>query len=427
MPGRVRRGLAVAPLALSLCAGPTGCTAAGPASVAGPQSAGSATTPSTGWATPSASTRPSASGPAPATILATCVAGRLAGLTVADRVGQLLVVGVPATAPDQGASLVRAVRAGGVFLHGRSTQPLDVVATGIGRLQTAAAAAGLLGLQVTVDQEGGQVQTFAGPGFSIIPSAVVQGGWTASGLRDTTAVWATALRRAGVTWNLAPVADTVAPGVTATNPPIGGYAREFGTTPAAVGDAVTTVVRASSASGLLTTVKHFPGLGRVTTNPDTSTSATDPVATADDPYLQPFVRGIAAGSSAVMISSARYPKLDAAHLAVFSSAVVHDLLRGTLGYDGLIVSDDLGQAASVQSVPAGQRAVQFVTAGGDVVLTVRGVEAAPMYLALLAAVKASSTFRARVDESVARALALKVRAGLVPCAGFVPEGGPRSG
>ena len=360
-----------------------------------------------------------ADSPAVAVAVAACVRARLAALPLADRIGQLMVVGVPISAPTQGTGVVRGVRAGGVFLHGRSSQSVDVVARGIGALQASAGLAGLLPLQVTADQEGGQIQALSGPGFPAMPSAVVQGSWAATRLQDTTRTWATALVRAGVTWNLAPVADTVPADKLDQNQPIGHYQREFGTTPAAVGDDVVTVVGASRSAGLLTTVKHFPGLGRVTDNTDTSATASDPVTTTGDPYLQPFARGIAAGSSAVMISSATYPLLDATHPAVFSPAVIQGLLRGTLGYDGLVISDDLSMAVAVQSVPAGQRAVQFLAAGGDVVLTVRAAEATPMYQALLAAAKGGSAFRARVDRSVSRVLTEKIHAGLLPCDGFI--------
>ena len=392
-----------------------------PATAATEASSSTVATASSGTAPASSAPTGAAAGDSPvvAAAVAECVRTRLTRLQLADRVGQLLVVGIPATAPVQGAGLARAVRAGGVFLHGRSSQSLGVVAQGIGALQASAGLAGLLPLQVTVDQEGGQIQALSGTGFPAMPSAVVQGTWGAAQLRETTRAWATALVRAGVTWNLAPVADTVPAGMLDQNQPIGHYQREYGTTPAAVGDDVATVVQASRSTGLLTTVKHFPGLGRVTDNTDVSATATDPVTTTGDPYLQPFVRGIAAGSSAVMISSASYPRLDANHLAVFSPAVIQGLLRGTLGYDGLVISDDLGMATSVQSVPAGQRAVQFVAAGGDVVLTVRAAEATPMYQALLAAAKGSAGFQARVDRSASRVLTEKVHAGLLPCPGYV--------
>jgi beta-N-acetylhexosaminidase len=102
-------------------------------------------------------------------------------------------------------------------------------------------------------------------------------------------------------------------------------------------------------------------------------------------------------------------------VAAFSAPVITGLLRERLGFDGLVLSDDLGAAVAVSSVPLGQRAVRFVQAGGDVVLTVRLADAGPMTDALLAAAKGSTAFAARVTESATRVVRGKLRAGLVSC------------
>jgi beta-N-acetylhexosaminidase len=166
---------------------------------------------------------------------------------------------------------------------------------------------------------------------------------------------------------------------------------------------------------VLTTLKHFPGLGRVRANTDTSTQAVDNTTTAADPYLKPFTSGIEAGSAAVMISSARYPKLDANSIATFSTPIVTGLLRQRLGYTGLIVSDDLGAAVAVGSVPVGERAVRFIQAGGDLVLSVNASDAGPMSAALLAAAQASPAFDARVTEAARQVIRSKYQAGLLTC------------
>src|SRR5204863_9438292 len=94
--------------------------------------------------------------------------------------------------------------------------------------------------------------------------------------------------RAGITMALAPVADTVPAGTAGQNPPIGAFDRQYGSDPGAVAQDVGTVVTAVQSTGVVTTLKHFPGLGRVRANTDTSTGAVDRTATVDDPYLQPF-------------------------------------------------------------------------------------------------------------------------------------------
>jgi beta-N-acetylhexosaminidase len=115
-----------------------------------------------------------------------------------------------------------------------------------------------------------------------------------------------------------------------------------------------------------------------------------------------------------MVSSATYPRLDPDSPALFSSAVL-GLLRSQLGFDGVVVSDDVGTAAAVSQVPLAQRAVQSVAAGVDVVLTVSPGDALPMAQALTERATAEPAFAARVHESAGRVLALKERFALLRC------------
>ncbi|CAN5221759.1 glycoside hydrolase family 3 protein [soil metagenome] len=376
---------------------PTTSAAGSPTSTAAPTTTATATTP-----------RPI---PAPET----CAQSTLAGMDPAQRVGQLLMVGVAATDPVGAYAAVAPYDVGGIFLAGRSSAGVTATRRAVDQLQEAALASTGAYLQVAADQEGGLVQTLSGPGFSDIPSAVEQGSWALPELSEQITGWAGELAAAGVTFNLSPVADTVPAGRAATNPPIGAVDRHFGTDPGAVAAQISTVVAASESAGVAVTLKHFPGLGRVEVNTDTAVGAADTETTATDPRLYPFRVGIDAGATAVMISSARYPLLDPDTLAPFSPAVIQDLLRGQLRYEGVVISDDLGRAAAVQSLPAGQRAVEFVAAGGDVVLTVVAADAEPMTTALLAHASSDAGFAARVEESALRVLSAKQRGGLLRC------------
>nr|BFE71316.1 hypothetical protein GCM10020092_046170 [Actinoplanes digitatis] len=270
-------------------------------------------------------------------------------------------------------------------------------------------------LLVALDQEGGSVQTLKGPDFPLIPSARRLGAGPKAVLRDTVRDNAGRLARVGVSVNLAPVADTVPAGLGEGNPPIGAFHREYGSDPGGVAEDVRTVVPASQGAGVLTILKHFPGLGRVRANTDTSTRAVDRTATVGDAYLEPFVAGIDAGSAGVMISSASYPRLDPEAIAAFSRPIVTGLLRDRFGYTGLIMSDDLGAAQAARAVPVGQRAVRFVRAGGDLVLTIRPQDAGPMTAALIAQARANPAFAARVDDAALHVLEAKQRAGLIRC------------
>ena len=344
-----------------------------------------------------------------------CVDATVAGLTLEQLAGQLLMVGTPVNNPTGIATAVRQYHLGGVFLAGRSTQRSSTLAASTKALQQAAVQDTGIPLQIALDQEGGTVQTLSGPDFPTIPSAVTQGTWSASMLRDKSADTAKRLRAAGITMDLAPIADTVPAGTASKNPPIGALDRQFGSDPAKVGPDVAIVVKAIQGGGVMTTIKHFPGLGRVQANTDTSTAAVDALTTATDPFLGPFAAGIEAGTGAVMISSAKYPQLDSRNIAAFSPAVITNLLRTKLGFTGVVISDDLGAAKAPSIVPVGDRAVKFIAAGGDVVLTVRSADAAPMSAALIAQAQQSPQFADRMRDAARHVIAAKVHQHLLGC------------
>jgi beta-N-acetylhexosaminidase len=311
------------------------------------------------------------------------------------------------------AAQIRTQHLGGVVYLGGWSGGRESVAAVSGRLQQAARGSLLL----AADQEGGEIQQLSGPGFSLIPSARKQATLGVAAEERAVRVWSTELRRAGVMVNLAPVADTVPTANERANAPIGQYQRDF-----APGDPTTNAtyaaafVRGTRAAGVAPAVKHFPGLGRVTGNTDVTTSGiTDRTTGPADPYLGPFRAGIKAGAPMVMVSSAWYTRLDRDNQAMFSRGIVTGLLRGSLGFRGVVITDDVGLAKSVAAVPVGQRATRFIAAGGDIVLTARAGQAGPM-LAAIAALRAQSPgFARQVDAAAARVLDLKARLGLVRC------------
>lgn len=268
---------------------------------------------------------------------------------------------------------------------------------------------------VAADQEGGQVQQLKGAGFTPLPSALQQGSMSAADRARIAATIATELKAVGVNLDLAPVADTVPPDNPRSNEPIGRWGRQYANDPTKAATAVSEVVRTMQAGGLQTALKHFPGLGRVTGNTDfTSAGIVDSTTTADDQYLDPFAAGIASGSGVVMMSSAYYSRMDPANQAVYSPTIIGTVLRGKLGFSGVVVSDDLN-AVAVRGVPAGERAVRFVRAGGDIALTGLASAAPVMARALVTQAANDPAFAAKVDASVKRVLTIKTRAGLTSC------------
>jgi len=180
------------------------------------------------------------------------------------RVGQMFLLGVPASGLGNAGAVIAANAPAGVFLTGRSTAGAGAIARGTAEVQrVGTAASGGVGLFVATDQEGGQVQVLSGPGFSTMPSAAVQGGWSPSELQTAATGWGQQLRAAGINVDLAPVSDVLSPALGTANAPIGRYDRAYGTDPQTVAEHVAAFVRGMNTAGVISTVKHFPGLGRV--------------------------------------------------------------------------------------------------------------------------------------------------------------------
>ncbi len=382
-----------------------------------------APTPSTG--APAASAAPSAGSASPTASqdpAAACVSSTLESLSPEQRLGQLLMVGFDTNAPLESLDdLVTDDHVGNVIYLG-GWDGVDKVTRTSTHLQdlVSSSATGDVGLMIAADQEGGEVHQLRGEGFTRPPSATRQARLEPAELTRDAAGWAEELKAAGINVNLAPVADTVPEEIGTANEPIGRWGRQYGSTPEAVSRSATAFLEGMLEGGVEGTVKHVPGLGRIRNNTDfSSTGITDRVATADDPFLQPFADGIEAGAGLVMMASARYPKLDDDNPAMFSEKIITGLLREQMGYDGVVITDDVN-AEALDAVPAGDRAIRHLAAGGDIVLTGAASDADEMLEALAAEVAEDEAFAAKVDASVERVLTLKERMGLLPCSTTQP-------
>jgi beta-N-acetylhexosaminidase len=209
--------------------------------------------------------------------------------------------------------------------------------------------------------------------------------------------------------------DVVPPGTAGRNQPIGALRREFGSDPQTVAAHGLAFLRGLRQAGVAATAKHFPGLGRVTGNTDLTAGVVDPVTVPGDPYLGSFQAAIDGGVPFVMVSLASYPRIDPRHLAVFSSRTMRTLLRTRMHFGGVIISDDMGAAAAVASLSPAARAISFLNAGGDMILSVSLPAAAAMDTAVLSKMKRDPAFRAAVDDAVMHILVAKQTYGLLPC------------
>ncbi|MEM8620737.1 MAG: beta-N-acetylhexosaminidase [Actinomycetota bacterium] len=217
---------------------------------------------------------------------------------------------------------------------------------------------------VAIDEEGGDVSRLHQRGGSPFPGNAVLG--RIGDVEATRAVAyevGTQLAAVGIDLTLAPDADVNS---NPANPVIG--VRSFGADPIAVAAHTAAWTSGVQQAGVAACAKHFPGHG------DTSTDShvSEPVLSADlatiaDRELVPFRAAISAGTRAVMTSHIRVPALDADTIATFSRPILDDLLRGRLGFEGVVVTDALDMAGASRRCGIPAAAVVSVAAGADLV------------------------------------------------------------
>ena len=321
-------------------------------------------------------------------------------LSLKQQVGQLLVLSFSgARAPGYVKDLLREGRAAGVVLFQSNAGSRRQVRSLTRRLQRSARGRAL----VATDQEGGPIRilSFADPVDGQADHGTVEEAAAAArdGARD--------LARVGVNVNLAPVADVGVPGGSAVGPRV--YPGESGE----VAELVRASVREHRRGGVAPTPKHFPGFGSARENTDdepvTIEASREQIMGRD---VEPFRAAIAAGAPLVMASHALYPALDRRRIASQSRNVLGDLLRRRLGFRGIVVTDSIEADAVLARSSVETAAVRSVAAGVDIVLMTGAGSFDGVRDRLLARARRSPRFRARVEESAERVLALKDRMGL---------------
>lgn len=342
----------------------------------------------------------------------------LESMTLAEKVGQVLMVSVPVTGMDSHADYALAdLGVGNFFMKGRSVGGQGEVKASVKAAKLKVPASNHLGVEpfVATDQEGGLVQIMQGPGFDRMPQAIDQGKLSDKQLKIDATQWGKQLAAVGVNVNLGPVLDTV-PGhdFAKHNAPIGYFGRSYGYTTSVVSSHGVAFAEGMMDAGVGTAVKHFPGLGRVTENTDVSEEATDRVTRRNDPFLVPFRDAVSAGTQWLMISNAFYPKIDAKNLAPFSPTIVGQMVRSDLAFKGIVISDDICDAVQVSAVPLAQRAVKFIAAGGTMALCTNQKLMPAMYQGVLTTAQKDKAFAAEVNGAAKIVLEAKLKAGLLP-------------
>jgi beta-N-acetylhexosaminidase len=283
---------------------------------------------------------------------------------------------------------------GGVLLLGNGWLTRTTAATVTAALQQAACTRGEP-LLIGVDQEGGLVRRLAWAPPTEAPAEMS----SPSVAHDQAAATATALHSVGIDVDFAPVVDTPSTARNFLGSRAFSRSRSWN---AKLGRAF---VSALQSSGIAATAKHFPGLGLARGNTDDGKIVIGAAAWKLREGLLPFRRAIQAGAKLVMVSSAIYPKLDPSRLpGVYSKTIVQGLLRGTLGFKGVVVTDSLS-APAAYVVP--HPATSAIAAGNDLLLF--GSEGASEwgYSTLVSDAAKYPHLRARLAQSAARVRTLK--------------------
>ena len=335
----------------------------------------------------------------------------IARMSLEQKVGQMIVVGfegVRVNAEIQ--SLISRYFVGGVTLFARNIKSPRQVAkltTDLQRLTRETERR--IPLFIAADQEGGWVARLK-TGATVLPGNMALGATRSEELaKQAGRVTAIELAAVGINLNFAPVMDV---NNNPRNPVID--RRSFGECPDLVSRLGRAYINGLQQNGVLATAKHFPGHGDTTvdSHTDLPTVGHD-LERIQSVELKPFRAAIEANVAAIMTAHIVYSVLDAERPATLSRPILTGLLREDLGFDGLIITDDMEMKAIDNRYKAGEAAVMAVEAGADIVLTLWTYEnQVKVFNALVSAVKNGRISEERIDRSVERILKYKKRSGV---------------
>jgi len=320
-------------------------------------------------------------------------------------VGQLAIIGFPGhTVPSDVKKLIAAFDVGGVIYFARNAaEPAQVRELS----REVSSLAREWPLWISVDQEGGRVARLRRP-FTEWPPMMTLGRSGDPALAEAFATaLAAELRAVGVNLDYTPVLDIH---TNSKNPVIGD--RALGTTAEVVAAFGAALIRTLHDAGIVACGKHFPGHG------DTSTDSHFELPLVEHPpdrleaveYV-PFRAGIDAGLAAIMTAHVLVPSLDADRPATLSPKIVQGVLKGALGFGGMVFSDDMGMNALAAQWPLPEATVAALQAGVDVVLLCNSTQDQQVeaFEAIIHALESGALPEARVEDALARQWRAKTR------------------
>ena len=330
----------------------------------------------------------------------------VANMSDADKVGQLLMIGIHGkTLNDDAKFMLNEYRVGGIILFDRNMESKNQVKSLITDINKTGKSAGLTPLFIGIDQEGGAVARMEDQLIKV-PPAEELGKEPIEKAVSLAKQSGTELKDLGFNINFAPVADL---GLT--------YGRSFSTNPDDVVRYASAVGKAYDEAGLWYSYKHFPGIGKTDVDLHADTSVVpvskETLLNEDTKVFVDLIKQSKPNTYAIMVSHAMYPQIDADHPSSLSKAIITDWLRKDMGYNGVVVTDDMDMGALAKHYTFGDMAVQSILAGSDILLVCHEYEhMQEAYNGLMKAVKDGRISKERLDGSVKRILLMKMSRGM---------------
>ena len=326
----------------------------------------------------------------------------VANMSDAEKVGQLLMIGIHGkTLNDDARFMLNEYRVGGIILFDRNMESKEQVKSLITDINKTGKSAGLTPLFIGIDQEGGAVARMEDQLIKVPPAEEV-GKEPIEQAVSLAKQSGTELKDLGFNINFAPVADL---GLT--------YGRSFSTNPDEVVRYASAVGKAYDEAGLWYSYKHFPGIGKTDVDLHADTSVVpvskETLLNEDTKVFVNLIKQSKPNTYAIMVSHAMYPQIDADHPSSLSKAIITDWLRKDMGYNGVVVTDDMDMGALAKHYTFGDMAVQSILAGSDILLVCHEYEhMQEAYNGLMKAVKDGRISKERLDESMKRILLMKM-------------------
>ena len=330
----------------------------------------------------------------------------VANMSDADKVGQLMMIGIHGKSLNDDAKfMLNEYRVGGIILFDRNMESKDQVKTLITDINKAGKSAGLTPLFLGIDQEGGAVARMDDKLIKVPPAEEV-GKEPVEQAAALAKEVGTELKELGFNINFAPVADL---GLT--------YGRSYSTNPDEVVRYASAIGKSYDEAGLWYSYKHFPGIGKTDVDLHADTSivpvSKETLLSEDTKVFVDLIKQSKPNTYTIMVSHAMYPQIDLDHPASLSKAIITDWLRKDMGYNGVVVTDDMDMGALAKHYTFGDMAVQSILAGSDILLVCHEYEhMQEAYNGLMKAVKDGRISKERLDESVKRILLMKMSRGM---------------